>query len=205
MDLMCSQGSFLLRRVKAKLVNDVDPANDEYPLIDLDFAAGLSDEPTFAGRNCARFQRATEGASQSTGRGGNHIVQRCRMRCMFGRVGMIELGYFGVHAEENRVLFDWQIGASQGTLDPFDLYGGGIDHFGGHRNTPFLKLAARKLIAGKWAGNPPAALRGAAHLLVDDNVRPVIGLSRRLDVRPNGNIQGRYGIVGVLHMRVMPN
>jgi len=66
------------RRPKRKV--DVNPSNYQHTLVSFNLAADGGGEPAVARVNFARFQRASESAQHSAGRGGNDVIDRCRVR-----------------------------------------------------------------------------------------------------------------------------
>lgn len=85
--------------VDREVVADVNPLEHEDAALQLDLALGVCPETTASGGDPARFQRAPERAGQSTGRGGDDVVERGGV----GRAGIrrhaVVLGHLAVHAE----------------------------------------------------------------------------------------------------------
>jgi hypothetical protein len=53
---------------------DVYAAYHQNPLLHFHFTGSLRHEPLIASRDLTRLQRASKGAGESTGRGGNHVI-----------------------------------------------------------------------------------------------------------------------------------
>src|SRR5207237_2581871 len=68
-------------------------------------------EPAVAGVDLARFQCATQGAGQSTGRGGHHVVQRGGVVRELPRGRAVVLADLVVGPEEDGLRLDRQVGA----------------------------------------------------------------------------------------------
>jgi hypothetical protein len=62
-------------RVGAQRIADVDAFDDQHLAVQLDLAFRVSPETTASGGDAARLERAPEGADQSTGRGGDDVVE----------------------------------------------------------------------------------------------------------------------------------
>lgn len=66
MDSMHPLYLLILLRVSFEMVNDVNAANDQYIPLFANLTFYLTIKFAFTGRNSARFQRATQGACQSS-------------------------------------------------------------------------------------------------------------------------------------------
>jgi hypothetical protein len=93
-----------------EVIGDVDAADDQDIVLELDLARDLGGEAAVAGVDLARLQRASEGAGQSAAGGGHHVVES-------GRVGLDDLGvdlvvggHRAVHAEDHGSGLRRQIG-----------------------------------------------------------------------------------------------
>jgi len=102
--------------VELQVVGDVDTANDEHLPIQFDLTGRVRGQPSIAGRDPARLQRAPKGAGESPGGRGHDIIQR-------GGVRHVDLGIHAVvfrdlrmDAEERRLILGRKIRASQRTL-----------------------------------------------------------------------------------------
>lgn len=76
MDIVCPLGGIELLQIHFELIGYVDAADDQHLLFDLDLTDRFRGQIAFACRDTARLQRASEGAGQSTGCGGDYIVER---------------------------------------------------------------------------------------------------------------------------------
>jgi len=70
------RGLSLVLRATRQRVADADPLDDEHLVLEVDLAFGLGRQPSPARVDPARLQRATQGAGESTGSGGDDIVER---------------------------------------------------------------------------------------------------------------------------------
>jgi hypothetical protein len=77
--------------------------HDQYLAILLDLSPRFGGEVTFAGRYPARFQRATQGACQSTSRSSYKIVEGGWMRLVKAHVGPVIGGDVGMDSKEDRL------------------------------------------------------------------------------------------------------
>jgi hypothetical protein len=106
--------------VQPKDVADVDPLEDEHAVLDLDFARGLTREPAVGCVDVTRLQRASEGARQSAGGGGDDVVERGRVFGFAVARNVVVVGDRVVDAEGDRLALCGQKREPQGTLHPFD-------------------------------------------------------------------------------------
>ncbi len=81
-------GNFALCRLELQVVPHVDAADDQHLAVQLDLAGRFRGQPTLAGGDPARLQRATKGSRQSPRGGRDDVVQR----------GGVRLVDAGVHA-----------------------------------------------------------------------------------------------------------
>lgn len=79
MHLVHAPGGLRVIRGKPQLVAHPDPLQYKDPILDFDLAFGLGRETVRRRPNLARFQRATKGSRQSTGRRRDHVVQSRRV------------------------------------------------------------------------------------------------------------------------------
>jgi hypothetical protein len=61
-----------------------------------------------------RLQRASEGSSQSTSRGGDNVIQGTGVRLQDGRRNLVMLRYGAMHSEYHGLLFGRKIGPAHG-------------------------------------------------------------------------------------------
>lgn len=76
MDIMRPMSCFALLQIHLELIDHVDAADDQNLFLELDLTDRFRGQITFACRDTARLQRASEGAGQSTSCGGDHVVER---------------------------------------------------------------------------------------------------------------------------------
>jgi hypothetical protein len=94
-------------------VNSFD--DQDSPLL-LDLPPGVAHQPTVAGGNFTRLQRASKGPGQSAGGSGHQVVQRGCVRLVDMGVHTVVLSDLGVHSEKHRGGDMRQVGAPQGAL-----------------------------------------------------------------------------------------
>ena len=103
----------LVRRATSQLIADPNALDDEHAALDLDVALGLGCEVSLAGVDLARLQRATQRAGESTCRGGDHVIERCRMRLELAGFRPVMRRHLVVHAERNRLGLSREVRVSQ--------------------------------------------------------------------------------------------
>ncbi len=104
----------------------VNTADDQHVFLRLHLAGGFADQKAIAGRNFARLQRAPVGSDESTGGGGDDIVERGCMRLeLFGR-DFVMLGDCAMGAKVDRVILSRQVGDPQGSAEAFYFDAGGV-------------------------------------------------------------------------------
>jgi hypothetical protein len=91
------------------MIGYVDSFNYQNIAVFLNFTACFRGEKSLTGRYLARFQRAAEGAGQSAGGRGDHIIKGGGLRFVDIRIHPVVLGNLGMHAEFNRLLHQRQI------------------------------------------------------------------------------------------------
>lgn len=107
-----SRVAFVLGAVLEPIA-DTNPLDDEDAILDLDVPLDIRKKAALISGNPARLQRATQGAGQSPGRGGDDVVERGRVRfeCAWGCV--VVLSDFVVHAELDRRRLRREKGATE--------------------------------------------------------------------------------------------
>jgi hypothetical protein len=80
-----------------------------------------------AGLDLARLQRAAKGTSQSTGGGGDDVVEGGGLRLIGAGSGLLMLGYFVMDPKHHWLAPRRKIGAPKRALNPFDSNLGGVD------------------------------------------------------------------------------
>jgi hypothetical protein len=105
----------------SKEVVNVNSANDQDPLVGLDFALDVGTQPAVARIYFARLQRAPEGSEHSTTERGDNIVKSCGMRFgEFCRIQAIMPGNRSMNAEDYWLRLSWQLCDSKRARPPFD-------------------------------------------------------------------------------------
>ncbi len=138
MDVVGPDRGLALAWLHSQMVGDVDAANDEDPVIQLDLPDGLGGQPPLASRDLARFQRASQRPGRSAGRRRDEVVEGGRVGLVDLGVHPIVLGYLGVDPEEHRGRLDWKVGPAQGALDPLDADPRPVGDLISHSSLPHL-------------------------------------------------------------------
>ncbi len=79
-----------------------------------------------------RLQRASEGSSQSTRRGGNNVIQSCGVRLQNPGRNLIMLRYSAMHSEYYGLLFGRKISSTDGALHALNAHIGPVNHVRHH-------------------------------------------------------------------------
>jgi hypothetical protein len=106
----------------AQAIPDVDPLDDQDPVLLLDVASRLDVVHLGIDFDLTRLQRAGKGAGQSAAGGRHHVVERGRVGWVLRRRDPIVLGHLVVHAERHRLGFGGKVGKSLRTAEPFDSH-----------------------------------------------------------------------------------
>ena len=93
-DAVSPLGCLPLRRRELEMVDDVNAPDDQHVAVLFDFPTGIGRESASASRNAARFQRATQGARQSTSRSGHDIIQGGGVRLVRFGINAVVCCYF---------------------------------------------------------------------------------------------------------------
>jgi hypothetical protein len=101
-------------------VAHANPLDDEHLLVEVDLAFGFRRKPALARVDPARLQRATQGAGESTGRGGDDVVERGRVVLILAGRRAVVLTNLVVGSEEHGVGLRRQERATNGTVVPDD-------------------------------------------------------------------------------------
>lgn len=96
----------------------MDPLDDEYTIFNFDLANRVGNEVAAACVDLARLQRASQGARQSTGCGGDHPVDRRGIRRKVFHRHPVMLGDVGVDSKCVVPIFGRQPDVADGTPDP---------------------------------------------------------------------------------------
>jgi hypothetical protein len=92
----------------------------EHAVLDLDLAGCLADQPSLARVDLAGFQRASEGAGQSAGCGGDDVVERGRSFSFAGCRNAVVVGDLVVNAEVDGVGLAREVRPSQRAANALD-------------------------------------------------------------------------------------
>ena len=99
---------------------DVDSLDHEHAVLSLDLADRLCGQSSFSGGDLTRLQRASEGAGQSPGGRGDHVVE-CGRMCRFAAArDAVVVGDLVVNAEQDRLILGREERASQWAAYAFD-------------------------------------------------------------------------------------
>lgn len=115
-----------------EIVSDMNSLDDQHIAILFNLACRFTMQPAFICRDPARYQRATEGAGQSSCGGGNQHVERGLVWFVELVVDSIMFGDLGMHTEVSWFFFRGDIGSPERTPDPFNLHVRGINNFISH-------------------------------------------------------------------------
>ena len=106
----------------------MDAADHQNSVLFLDFAYSLADEPVYRSRDLTRLQRASKGAGESTGGGGDDVIESGRVRREgFGR-HFVVLRDGAVNAKDNRRRFGRQVCAAHRASLALDADFGAINY-----------------------------------------------------------------------------
>ena len=127
-------GRFPLGFGCSELQPHMNPPDHQDVVLQLDFTDGFRDETIVRCRNLARLQRASKGAGESAGGGGDNVVQGGRVFLERSGRQLVMRGHGAVRAEDHRFAFGGQVRPANGPLDPFESDFGAVHHFshGGH-------------------------------------------------------------------------
>jgi hypothetical protein len=112
--------------IEPQVVGDVDTANDEHLPVQFDLTGRVRGQPSLAGRDPARLQRAPKGAGESPGGRGHDVIQRGGVRRVDLGIHAVVFGNLRMDAEECRRILGRKIGAAQRTLHALDSNLGAI-------------------------------------------------------------------------------
>jgi hypothetical protein len=115
-------------RLYPQPVADMDALDDENLALELDLAFGIGAETTVSGGDVARLERAPERADQSTGRGGDDVVEGGGVWRRVARGHPVVFGDLTVDAERYLLLLCGQRRVPERALDPFDADPRAVDH-----------------------------------------------------------------------------
>ncbi len=98
---------------RSEVINNMNASDHQYAIFCLDLASDFGRQLFIAGVDLARFQRASEGAGESTTGRSNDKVQRGRVWLGNLRADSVVFGNRTVHAKEHRLRLGWQVGQAQ--------------------------------------------------------------------------------------------
>ena len=75
-----------------------------------------------------RLQRASKGSSQSTGRGGDNVIQGSGVRLQDRRRHLVMLRYGAMHSEYYGPLFGWKVRPAHRALNALYAHIGTVNH-----------------------------------------------------------------------------
>jgi len=104
------------------VIDDVNATNHKHIIFRLDLTSHVSRQMFIAGVDLTRFQRATEGADQSTTGGGNYVIKRCRMWFGHFRTDAVMFRDSAMHSEFDGFSFGWQVCHAQRPNLALDSY-----------------------------------------------------------------------------------
>ena len=151
-------GGFEVGRRSLEMEIDVDPADDQDAVLQLDFTDGFGDQPAPRSVDLARLQRASEGPRESTRRGGDDVVEGRRVGTEDLRRDLVMGRDGAVHPEDHRLVLGGKVCLAQGALHPLDPDLRAVNHFG-HVALPDSAHAAARIISpgrGPLPGRLPA-------------------------------------------------
>lgn len=97
----------LVGRTAVELVANPDPFDHQYATLDFDVAFGFRRQAALTSLDLARLQRATQGSGQSTGGGGDDIVEGGGLRLVGPGGRLVMLGHLVMHPKENGLAPRW--------------------------------------------------------------------------------------------------
>ena len=110
----------LVRGTITQSIPNVDLFDHEHAVVKLDHAFSIGYEPALIGGDPARLQRATKGSGQSTGGGGDDVIECGGVGFVRARRRAVMFGDLIMDAEEDGLGFRGQAGTPERSLDPFD-------------------------------------------------------------------------------------
>lgn len=113
-----------------QLERGMDAADDKDVILGFDFADGLRNQTRIGCINLTRLQRASEGASESTGSGSDDVIEGGGVGIEDLRRDLIVFGDRAVDAEQDGRGLGRQPGAAQRAFEALDLDLRAIDDVG---------------------------------------------------------------------------
>ena len=117
---MYAPGNFPIRLWRFQLQPHVNPANYQYVIFQLDLTCRFRHKTLVRCIDVTRLQRASKGSDKSTGRRGNNVVERRRMRFEHRGRHLVMLSHRAVDAEDYGFRFCRQIRSAHRSFYPFD-------------------------------------------------------------------------------------
>ena len=105
-----------------KSIPYMDTLDDEHLVLQHHHTLGLRAQFALARIDPARLQRAAQGPSESTGGGGDHVVERRGVVRILTGGRPVVLADLVVGAEEHRLGFGWNVGPAYGPAIADDPY-----------------------------------------------------------------------------------
>lgn len=113
-----------------QLERGMDAADDEDVILGFDFADGVGNQTRVRCINVTRLQRASEGASESTGGSCDDVIEGGGVGVENLRRNLIVFGDRAMHAEQDRRGLGRQPGPAQRAFEPLDFDLRAIDDVG---------------------------------------------------------------------------
>jgi len=120
---------FSMRLFRFEPQPDVNSFDDQDIVLQLDVARSLRDQALVRCADLTRFQRASKGSRQSTGRCRDNVVQGGGMGFQYVRWNFIIFSYCAVHPENHWLRLGGQVSSADWTFHAFDANVGPIHDF----------------------------------------------------------------------------
>jgi hypothetical protein len=115
-------GDLPIRLLGLQLKDDVDAADDQDIVLQLNLADRLRHQSLIRGVYVTRLQRASKGSGQSTRSGGDNIVQGSGVRLKDCWRNLVMLRYGPMNSEDYRLRFGREIRPANGPLHPLNAH-----------------------------------------------------------------------------------
>ena len=109
--------------------DNMDAADDQYIILQFDFADCLRHQSFIRGVYVTRLQRASKGSGQSTRSCGDNVVQGRGMGLEDRWRNFVMLRHGPMHSEDYRLRFGREISPANGSLHAFNSHMGPVNHF----------------------------------------------------------------------------
>jgi hypothetical protein len=135
----------LVLRAAGEVIANVNALDHQHLVLDDHDTLGIRGQLSLAGVDPARLQRASKGARESTGRRGDHVVERRGVIGVLAGRGAVMLAHLVVGSEHDGLGFLRQVRSAEGTSlandpDPRDVFG--VVHDDQNTGRPPRALAA---------------------------------------------------------------